>query len=39
MFGQILPAPLCLGVLAGVVLVSLGAAAWIFSRREYVLDQ
>jgi ABC-2 type transport system permease protein len=39
MFGQILPAPLCLAVLAGVTAVSLGAAVWIFSRREYVLDQ
>jgi len=38
-FGQVLPAPLCLGVLVGVVVVCLGAAAWIFSRREYVLDQ
>ena len=39
MFGQILPAPLSLAVLAGVTVVSLAAAAWIFSRREYVLDQ
>jgi ABC-type transport system involved in multi-copper enzyme maturation permease subunit len=39
MFGQVLPLPLCLAVLAGVVAVCLGAAAWIFSRREYVLDQ
>jgi hypothetical protein len=39
MFGQILPAPLCLAVLGGVLVVGLGAAAWIFSRREYVLDQ
>lgn len=39
LFGQIVPAPICLAVLAAVVAVCLGAAAWIFSRREYVLDQ
>lgn len=39
LFGQTLPAPLCLGVLGGVVAVCLAAAAWIFSRREFVLDQ
>ena len=38
-FGQVLPAALCLEALAGVVLVCLAAAAWIFSTREYVMDQ
>jgi len=38
-FGQILPTALCLEVLAGAVLVCLAAAAWIFSTREYVMDQ
>jgi ABC-2 type transport system permease protein len=38
-FGQVLPAALSLEVLAGAVLVFLAAAAWIFSTREYVMDQ
>ena len=38
-FGQVLPAALCLEVLAGAVIVSLAAAAWIFSTRQYVMDQ
>src|SRR5262245_160529 len=38
-FGQVLPALLCLEVLAAVVVVCLAAAAWIFSTREYVMDQ
>lgn len=39
MFGQVLPAPLCLEVLAGVVVAFLAAAGWIFSTREYVMEQ
>lgn len=39
LFGQVLPAPLSLAVLTGVVVVCLAAAAGIFSRREYVLEQ
>jgi ABC-2 type transport system permease protein len=39
MFGQVLPALLCLEALGGMVVVFLGAALWIFSSREYVLDQ
>jgi ABC-2 type transport system permease protein len=38
-FGQVLPAALCLEVLAGAIIVCLAAAAWIFSTREYVMDQ
>jgi len=39
LFGQVLPALLCLEVLALAVVASLAAAAWIFSSREYVMDQ
>jgi hypothetical protein len=39
LFGQVLPAALCLEVLAGAVVICLAAAAWIFSTREYVMDQ
>jgi ABC-2 type transport system permease protein len=39
LFGQVLPAALCLEVLAGAIIVCLAAAAWIFSTREYVMDQ
>jgi len=39
MFGQILPAALCLEVLAAMIVVFLGAATWIFSSREYVMEQ
>jgi ABC-type transport system involved in multi-copper enzyme maturation permease subunit len=39
MFGQVLPAALCLEVLAAMVVVFLGGAAWIFSTREYVMEQ
>jgi ABC-2 type transport system permease protein len=39
LFGQVLPAVLCLEVLALAVVASLAAAAWIFSSREYVMDQ
>lgn len=35
---EILPAPLCLAVLAASSSVFLAAALWIFSSREYVLD-
>jgi ABC-2 type transport system permease protein len=39
LFVQVLPTALCLEVLAGAVVVCLAAAAWIFSTREYVMDQ
>ena len=39
MFGQVLPAPLCLEVLAGSIVALLAAAGWIFSTREYVMEQ
>ena len=39
MVSQVLPAALCLEVLAGAIIVCLAAAAWIFSTREYVMDQ
>lgn len=38
-FAQALPVGLCLPVLGMVALILLGGAAWIFSRREYVLEQ
>lgn len=38
-FGQVLPAPLCLVTIALLVAAFLGGALWIFSRREYVLEQ
>ncbi len=38
-FGQVLPAPLCLATLTGLTLVFLIGAAWIFSLREYVMEQ
>lgn len=38
-FGQVLPAALCLEALAVMVLVFSAGAAWIFSRREYVMEQ
>lgn len=38
-FGQVLPAPLCLVTVAVMVVVFLGGALWIFSRKEYVLEQ
>jgi len=37
--GQILPAGLSLAVLVVSTAVFLAAAAWVFSEREYVLDQ
>jgi ABC-2 type transport system permease protein len=39
MFGQVLPTGLSLGVLLGATLAFLAAASWIFSHREYVLEQ
>jgi ABC-2 type transport system permease protein len=39
LFQQVLPAGQSLAVLVGVSVVFLAAAAWIFSTREYVLDQ
>ena len=39
LFGQVLPVGLSLGVVCALTVVFLGLAIWIFSRREYVLDQ
>ena len=39
LFGDVLPADLSLATLAAMIVVFLGAAAWIFWSREYVLDQ
>jgi ABC-2 type transport system permease protein len=39
LFQQVLPADQALVVLIGVSLLLLAAAAWIFSTREYVLEQ
>ncbi len=39
LFGQILPAALCFEVLGAVVALGLGLCLWIFSRREFVLEQ
>ena len=39
LFGSTLPALLCLEAITAMVAVFLGAAVWIFSRKEYVLDQ
>jgi ABC-2 type transport system permease protein len=39
LFQQVLPGGQALAVLVGVSAVSLAAAAWIFSTREYVLEQ
>jgi ABC-type transport system involved in multi-copper enzyme maturation permease subunit len=38
-FGQVLPTALCLEALGAMIVVFLGAAAWIFAAREYVLEQ
>jgi ABC-2 type transport system permease protein len=38
-FAQALPAGLSLAVLAVMIVVSLSLAAWIFARRQYVLEQ
>lgn len=39
LFGQVLPAGLSLAVLAAMIVTFLALALWIFSRREYVLEQ
>lgn len=39
LFAQVLPADQSLGVLVGMTLLFLGASFWIFSSREYVLEQ
>jgi ABC-type transport system involved in multi-copper enzyme maturation permease subunit len=39
MFGQVLPAALCLEVLTALVALFLGLSVWIFSTREYVMEQ
>ncbi len=39
LFGQVLPTALCFEVLTALVVVFLGLALWIFSRREFVLEQ
>ena len=39
LFAQVLPADQSLGALAGMTLVFLAASFWIFSSREYVLEQ
>jgi ABC-2 type transport system permease protein len=39
MFGQVLPAALSLQVLTLATAAFLGLALWIFSRREYVIEQ
>lgn len=38
-FGQVLPAALSLEVLAGMLIAFLAGAIWIFSTREYVMEQ
>lgn len=38
-FGQALPVGLCLTVVPAIMLLSLALAGWIFSRRQYVLEQ
>lgn len=38
-FGQVLPTALCLEAVGAMIVVFLAAAGWIFSTREYVLDQ
>ncbi|HKC11204.1 MAG TPA: ABC transporter permease [Vicinamibacteria bacterium] len=39
LFAQTLPAGMCLGVLAALIAGFLGLSLWIFSNREYVLEQ
>ena len=39
LFSQVLPTSQCLLTLGIATAVFLGAAAWIFSRREYVMEQ
>ena len=38
-FAQVLPTALCLQAVGAMIVVFLAGAAWIFSQREYVLDQ
>jgi ABC-2 type transport system permease protein len=38
-FAQVLPTALCLEAVGAMIVVFLAGAAWIFSQREYVLDQ
>lgn len=38
-FGEALPVALSLQSLAAVIVICVGLAAWIFSRREFVLEQ
>lgn len=38
-FAQVLPTALCLEAVGAMIVVFLAGAAWIFSHREYVLDQ
>jgi ABC-type transport system involved in multi-copper enzyme maturation permease subunit len=38
-FGQVLPTALCLEAVGAMIVVFLAAAGWIFTTREYVLDQ
>ncbi|HET7745761.1 MAG TPA: ABC transporter permease [Vicinamibacteria bacterium] len=39
MLGEALPVALSLQSLAAIIVICLGLAAWIFSRREFVLEQ
>ena len=39
MFGQVLPTALSLEVLAGMLILFLAWSIWIFSAREYVMEQ
>ncbi len=39
LFGQVLPTALCFEVLTALIVVFLGLTLWIFSRREFVLEQ
>jgi ABC-2 type transport system permease protein len=39
LFGQVLPLGLSLGMLTAMTVVFLGLALWIFSSREYVMEQ
>ncbi|HWX24843.1 MAG TPA: ABC transporter permease subunit [Vicinamibacteria bacterium] len=38
LFGQVIPAAQCLAALAALTLTALLVSAWIFSRREYVVN-
>ena len=39
MFGDVLPTALSLEVLAAMLVVFLGGSIWIFSTRQYVMEQ